>query len=700
MKGILALQRKGSFYLNFPNINTPLSVDVTGAGNLLFNPNSNTTGHLNFTGQDTIDLVGSLSLGGSFNVINQSYIRTLAPPGRGVLTDTLILDPGSTLESAGGFTVNKYFSWGPDGESLIGKDSFTIARNAIADFHSAQGFNQGTILNNGTINWTYGNISGIADSSQPGGTIINNGTINAMLPADGSNLLLTDQQINNNGTIMLSAAGGGMMQFNTRFNAARQFNNNAAGRVSLRSGIFQRNIQGLENGVDSIGSGAVYQANAGALVLTNPVYYNYGVLEGNNIKMAGTIQQTLNGNGSIDSLEINNSNNIGLGGDQYIKKNLRLTAGNILLNQYDLVVSDSTAPGQAVLQGGSATSFIVAAGSGYLLQEVSGNTSATVLYPIGLSNSYLPATISLAPGSPSYTLGARVNNNLYNNYDLSDNPIGSPIATDIVQRTWFLQPFRTGGAGAPDASISLQWNTADQGSGFDPTNNVQLGHYTGGAWDPGAVLTVAGSNPFSITRTHVGSFSPFGIFSGGAPLPVTLLQFTGQRVPEGIQLEWQTTSELNNDHFIVERSGSGGNFNQLGTVPGKGTSSLVNDYHWVDCLPLPGDYYYRLEQVDQDGHISYSHILQIDYAVNSNIITIYPNPASNLLNIALPAGLPPGDILLDIYDGSGRRVRSASYNGSRSTIQMDISGLRQGSYMLTVIQNKSRQSFLFMKGSK
>ncbi len=695
--GNIDLESNGVFYPNFPFNSNQFAANILGKGSLLIGANYNPYGTINFPGQDTITIQGCMYEfnTANMNISNQSDITVLAP-GCGISMDTLVLDPGSTLKTVGGFTVNNYFSWGPNGESLVGSDSLIIASTANANFSSAQGFSQTTILNLGTINWTYGSISGIADSALPGGRIINNGTINAILPADGSNLVMTDQQIQNNGRIFVSAAGGGQVQFNKQFNAATQFNNNAGGRVVVSAGVFDRNIPGFENGVDSVAAGAVYQVGVPGLVFTNAAYTNNGSITGNNMQLAGAVSQTVGGNGSIDSLQINNAQGVGLGGNQTIEKSLLLTLGNLSLHAFNLVVSDSLVPGQASLQGGSSTSYVVADGGGFLQQEVA-NTGSNVIFPIGTAGSYLPATVSLAPGSPNYTLGASLYDSVYSAYNGSDLPVGAGIASDAVERTWLLHPFRTTGTGSPLATVSLQWNPADEATGFVRGGNLQLAHYTGGAWNAGPNLLATGSDPYVLTRSGLTSFSPFGIFSGGLPLPVTLLDFTGQTVPAGNLLQWQTSSEINNDHFVVQRSATGSSFTALGLVAGNGTSSIVNDYQFLDSMPFAGDNFYRLQQVDRNGNSTYSPIVVLGGTGGRNFLTLYPNPASEILNIVAPSNVSPGEMQINIYDGMGQLAQSGLYNNTGAGWPLNISLLKPGVYTVILYQGKTREIGRFIK---
>jgi hypothetical protein len=86
-----------------------------------------------------------------------------------------------------------------------------------------------------------------------------------------------------------------------------------------------------------------------------------------------------------------------------------------------------------------------------------------------------------------------------------------------------------------------------------------------------------------------------------APLPIELIYFTAQSVGSRVVLDWTTASELNNDHFILERSTDALQWTEIGRVDGVGTTSQLSTYHFIDAHPNIGANYYRLSQVDFDG---------------------------------------------------------------------------------------------------
>ncbi|GEM_PF-4388160 len=94
-------------------------------------------------------------------------------------------------------------------------------------------------------------------------------------------------------------------------------------------------------------------------------------------------------------------------------------------------------------------------------------------------------------------------------------------------------------------------------------------------------------------------------------LPVQLTSFSGQKQSNHIQLNWTTASEQGNSHFEVLRSENGKNFHVLTTVSGKGTTTQISNYSYIDANPLPGTNYYQLRQVDYDGKSEKSDIIVV-----------------------------------------------------------------------------------------
>jgi hypothetical protein len=165
-----------------------------------------------------------------------------------------------------------------------------------------------------------------------------------------------------------------------------------------------------------------------------------------------------------------------------------------------------------------------------------------------------------------------------------------------------------------------------------------------------------------------------------AALPVELSEFKGKQNDEGVYLEWQTLSELNNDYFEVERSTNFNDFKTLGIIQGKGTTSTANDYFYQDAPIFAGTYYYRLRQIDFDGSYSYSNIIAVEFEKDQTHFKVFPNPTRLLLNIELGQN---ADAIIEIFDQYGQLAQRFS-SKNKATVQLDIRQLEKGIYFIRV----------------
>ncbi|MBS1559278.1 MAG: T9SS type A sorting domain-containing protein [Bacteroidetes bacterium] len=114
-----------------------------------------------------------------------------------------------------------------------------------------------------------------------------------------------------------------------------------------------------------------------------------------------------------------------------------------------------------------------------------------------------------------------------------------------------------------------------------------------------------------------------------SPLPITLLYFSVAGVlDKSVELAWATSSELNFNYFLIERSGNGKDFQLLGQVQGHGTTTQPHQYSITDTNPLVGTNYYRLTSVDFDGSTQVFQIIAAEFLSNRKI-SVYPNPVAD-----------------------------------------------------------------------
>ena len=146
-------------------------------------------------------------------------------------------------------------------------------------------------------------------------------------------------------------------------------------------------------------------------------------------------------------------------------------------------------------------------------------------------------------------------------------------------------------------------------------------------------------------------------YSGSTPLPVTLINFTATKEGENALLNWTTTMEENNKGFGIQRSVDGASWNEIGFVNGAGNSQTVINYQYLDKNLRAGTYYYRLRQVDLDGHEQMSKVVQVVFDGPSlELKQNRPNPFSNTtaIDMVIPKS---GRVQLVLYDQFGRVIQ-------------------------------------------
>ncbi len=170
-----------------------------------------------------------------------------------------------------------------------------------------------------------------------------------------------------------------------------------------------------------------------------------------------------------------------------------------------------------------------------------------------------------------------------------------------------------------------------------------------------------------------------------AVLPVELVNFNAEAIDNDAHLNWQTASEVNNDHFLVEKSTDAIHWEVVGQVDGHGTTTDAHSYDYVDNNLANGVYYYRLNQIDFDGQNEYSPIRSILISGEEEVqrsISVYPNPVQSNGQVSIK-GLTNEKANIRIFSIDGQNSIQVMDHGS--TI-LDISKLElnTGTYIIQI----------------
>jgi hypothetical protein len=146
-----------------------------------------------------------------------------------------------------------------------------------------------------------------------------------------------------------------------------------------------------------------------------------------------------------------------------------------------------------------------------------------------------------------------------------------------------------------------------------------------------------GAYAFNLIKTDTTTFgvNRFVLSIRRKPMPAFVLaNFTGNKVTEGVQLNWKTFNESNYTGFTLEKQTNTEGFTAIYDKQSDGSAN----YSFIDRQPASGNNIYRLKQNDIDGKISYSEPIKIFYDKmgGNGMLSIFPNPTAEMINISIP----------------------------------------------------------------
>ncbi len=216
------------------------------------------------------------------------------------------------------------------------------------------------------------------------------------------------------------------------------------------------------------------------------------------------------------------------------------------------------------------------------------------------------------------------------------------------------------GVNVDDGNLSgYAWSENAGWINFDPTHSqvtvdIVTGEFDGYAW---------GEN---IGWIHFKHADPeYNVKTTNTPLPVELTSFYATVIPNGIELHWETASEINNKGFYIYKNGvKTGNL-----IEGHGTTNEAHEYGYLDTNVVKGKLYtYQIEDIEEDTGLATRHpaiaviagqgmVENSDTPEKFALYNSYPNPFNpeTTIKFDIPHS---ANISLKIYDAAGRLVRT------------------------------------------
>jgi hypothetical protein len=237
--------------------------------------------------------------------------------------------------------------------------------------------------------------------------------------------------------------------------------------------------------------------------------------------------------------------------------------------------------------------------------------------------------------------------------------------------------------------------------GLVADNRRQLGFLTTQDFEWVEVEITGGVGLFSAAQIYYAFADdpnpdfPAEVAPPATPLPVELRAFRGRAGLGGVELSWETASELQNKHFVVERAlGDETAFQPIGQVAGAGTSTRSHAYRFLDAAAgrqARPALYYRLRQVDEDGREQLSPVVVVNWeSPASAAMQLYPNPATGTQRVQVQLEtMPTRGAMLAVYGSLGRQLWRVP--ATDQTVLLDAARLGRGLYHVVLLDAAGRR---------
>jgi hypothetical protein len=592
--------------------------------------------------------VGTISItdGGTFTVGNLNYVQA-----------------GATFNCGNGaFVCGNNTSFNQSGGMFI-SSSNTIALGGDINF-----FSQGFIANGGTVLLNSASSANI--------TVDGNNTASATL-----NNLIIDMTTSNQPTNNYLLGGNSTLLIQGGMTINRGcFNGTLPGHILLSGNFSMAQTGTAGNLTSNVDLEFVGSANTTVTMAAGgETLYNGGITL-NKANPDNTV--TLN-----SPLIMNNQTN----------SKLTFIMGKLVTTQVNILTIESN---NVEWSGASDNSFV----DGPMI-KVGGSGNSGFVFPIGDNGKYAPLVISGANNSIA-NFGMTAAHSFRAEYVRAD-----PNSTyDVSSRDgtlsnigrceyWVLDRLVDPGNNA-DPFVWLSYDNL-RSCGISQPADLRIANWNGSLWtDLGNALVTNDGISFVSTSSIVTTFSPFDLASTDPitnPLPVTLLDFIAYQQQNFVHLEWSTASENNSDHFTIERSGDGAQFDSLTVIPAAGNSNFLLNYGYDDKSIPDGRVYYRLKLTDKDGRVTYSKTITGVHEITAGV-DFFPNPVSDRGNLNIRSK-KKGVLLYRIIDNTGRLfgTETVAYSQGASTWPVITSHLPKGIYYLEIEGTDINRRISFIK---
>jgi len=161
--------------------------------------------------------------------------------------------------------------------------------------------------------------------------------------------------------------------------------------------------------------------------------------------------------------------------------------------------------------------------------------------------------------------------------------------------------------------------------------------------------------------------------------------FTAQKSGREVSLNWVTNTAYKNESFLIERSDNGVNFEVIDKIESRyDLWNMHYNYSEMDASPLLGKSFYRIKKMHYDGSFTYSKIRAIEFNLDIDAFTVFPNPSAGDVYVGLRNYIG-SNAQVSIYNNLGElmNIQNVAAIGE-DPIRFSVNGYPSGLYLITV----------------
>jgi Secretion system C-terminal sorting domain len=182
-----------------------------------------------------------------------------------------------------------------------------------------------------------------------------------------------------------------------------------------------------------------------------------------------------------------------------------------------------------------------------------------------------------------------------------------------------------------------------------------------------------------ITTTYWGDFTLTYYWCPAVVLATNIVDFTAGPNGNALLFQWTTANELNNTSYEIQISTDGKQFTGIGQTesdPATTGSTAKYQYQYHPNQAALGNLYFRIQQTEADGKISYSKVIVVSPGGTNGAPISYqtfPNPATNSLIFQFNNN-QTGRYMLELVNTAGQVIlqKPMTLTGT-SQITLDLS---------------------------